>query len=189
MREGWYLMSVQDLEIELARLRGEDRPPSKAAALSMEDALAFRNAGNVPDEHGRTLRLVLDPDSASSLDERRLKYEPDFMAAPNWRREGSRPVNVVPLRAPATQSDPGRFWWDDPDMAALEAEWQETGAVANVRVPAELRSFVYKTVVALRKTDSDVSVQTICDSIARWLNPEQVALIREALANANPPKG
>ena len=184
MDEGWYLMSVGDLEIELARLRGEDRRPSGALSLSVEDALAYRDSGNLPDDRGRSLRLFLRPDAAAgiSLDERRLAFEPDFLESPNWRRQGSRPVNVVPLGS--MQRSPGA-WWEDPDMAALESEWSDTGEIDGVRIPGEYRSFVYKTIVLLRRTETQITVQSIADAIARWLDPDQVAEIRGALEAAN----
>ena len=52
LREGWYLMSVADLELELARLRSphEAFPSSHAKRLSTDEALAYRSAGNLPDE-------------------------------------------------------------------------------------------------------------------------------------------
>lgn len=182
-------MNVADLEIELARRRGEDRPPSNALALTTEQALEYRERGNLPDDLGRTLRLVLRVDSAAdvaSLDEKRLLYEPDFVRAPAWRREGSRPVNVVPLLPEGgVEPSPPRAWWNDPEMAELEAEWRRSGRVAGVKVPAELRSFVYKTVVLLRKGGVEISVQTISDSLARWLSAAQAAEIRVALENEN----
>ena len=180
-------MSVGDLEIELARLRGEDRPPSNAVRVSVEDALSFRNRGNLPDEQGRTLRLALrpDPTGAVSLDEKRLQYEPDFMDLPDWRKEGSRPINVVPLGRVVTRADSGA-WWEDDDMAALELQWNETGEVDGIKIPGAYRSFIYKTIVLLRRTGTDVTVDAISNSIARWLDPEQVKEIRVALVEANP---
>lgn len=181
-------MSVRDLEIELARRRGEDRPASNAKALPTEEALDFRTQGNLPDELGRTLRLVLRIDSPAdlkSLDAKRLLYEPDFHRAPTWRREGSKPVNVVPLTAPDVASPQPRSWWNDPEMAQLESEWRETGAIEGVRLPAEYRSFIYKTVALLRKTGTEISVRSISDSIARWLSPEEAARIRESLLSEN----
>lgn len=181
-------MSVRDLEIELARRRGEDRPASNAKPLPIENALDFRNRGNLSDDLDRTLRLVLRIDSPAdlkALDTKRLHYEPDFHRAPTWRREGSKPVNVVPLTATDVASPEPRSWWDDPEMARLESEWRETGAIEGIRVPAEYRSFVYKTVALLRKTGSEISVGSISDSIARWLSPEEAALIRESLLSEN----
>ena len=189
MKEGWYLMSTGDLEIELARWRGDaGRPPSRARRLSVKEALAYRNAGNLPDELGRTLRLVLridDPSDLLSLDAKRLVYEPDFLAAPTWRQPGSKPVNVVPLRAPDVEGPRGEAWLDDPEMAALEAEWERTGGLDGVAVPAEYRSFVYKTVALLRSTDTDVTVESISDSVARWLDPPDADRVRAALLAAN----
>lgn len=181
-------MSVRDLEIELALRRGESRAErSSAVRLSVEDALAFRNTGNVPDELGRTLRLVLavSEESAAALHEMRLRWEPDFHEAPEWRGPGSVPVNVVPLRdGPARASVPGA-WWDDPDLARLEEEWERTGAVAGMKVPAEYRGFVYKTVLSLQSSSRPVSMDSVLDSVARWLDPGQVAELRAALEAAN----
>jgi hypothetical protein len=188
LREGWYLMSVHDLEIELARHRGEARPePTGSVALSIADALAFRDAGNVPDELGRSLRLVLhvSDESAAALHEKRLDWEPDFHDAPDWRGPGSMPVNVVPLRVDTARAAPGRAWWDDPELAALEKEWEATGVVAGVRVPAEYRGFVYKTVLSLQQAGRPMTVDSLLDSVARWLNAEQVEELRRALAAAN----
>jgi hypothetical protein len=178
-------MSTSDLEKELARWRdpGADVPRSNAHPLSVEEALAYRNAGNLPDEHGRTLRLVL---IARTLDEvrafgvKRTRFEPDYHDAPGWRREGSAPVNVVTLRDPAVTGEPAP-WWESPDVAGLEAEWQETGRIAGLDVPAEYRGFVLKTVVSLREAGLAVTADSVADSIARWLPPEQANEIRAAL--------
>src|SRR3712207_1512564 len=104
-------MSAADLETELHRWRHpeEDLPPTRAEPLSMEAALAYRNAGNIPDEHDRSLRLVLhvrDAAELTYLQQKRLDYEPDFHEAPEWRREGSKPVNVVPLRYEDARVEP-----------------------------------------------------------------------------------
>ena len=187
MHEGWWLMSVSDLETELARRRGEDRPPSNAEPLSTEKALAFRNRGNVPDEMGRSLRLVLeieDRTDLESLDQKRLAFEPDFQSAPEWRRQGSKPVNVVPFTT-GSVSGSAQSWWDDPEMAALESEWNATGSLSGVRIPGEYRGFIYKTVALLRKTGSEVTVPSITDSISRWLTPEQTTEIRRSLEAIN----
>ena len=194
MEEGWYLMSTTDLEVELARWRGDDsRPPSRAQRLSVEEALAFRNRGNMPDELGRSLRLVLrldDERDLADLDRKRLHYEPDFFEAPSWRRPGSKPVNVGPLRAPNIEGTARTPWWAEPEMAEMEAEWIQTGAVDGVMIPEEYRSFVYKTVALLRRAEIRPSVSTIGDSISRWLTPEEAARVRTALevANASTPE-
>ena len=59
MREGWYLMSTRELEQLLAAWRLSDRDAEFGVPLTVEQALAHRNAGNVPDDHDRSLRLVL----------------------------------------------------------------------------------------------------------------------------------
>lgn len=178
-------MSTSDLEKELARWRdpGAAAPPSNAVALSVEAALAYRNAGNVPDEHGRTLRLVLfarDLDEVRALGKKRAAYEPDYHDAPAWRREGSVPVNVVPLRLPGVAGDPSP-WWESADVADLEAEWRRTGRVAGLPVPAEYRGFVLKTVVALREAGRPVDVDSVGASLERWLSPEQAREISDAM--------
>jgi hypothetical protein len=156
--------------------------------LSTADALEFKAAGNVPDQLGRSLRLVLhvvDDADAARLHERRLEWEPDFHDRPSWRREGSAPVNVVPLRPASGSTSLDRSWLDDPAMAALEREWDDTGEVAGVRVPAAYRSFVYKTVVALRSARREVTVNSIADSVERWLGPDDASRLRAALEAAN----
>lgn len=180
-------MSTTDLERELARTRGEDVPGSNAVPLSVEEALAFRDGGNVPDDLGRTLRLVLRIESNEdlvSLDTKRLAFEPDYHDQPVWRKTGSKPVNVVPLRNRDVAAGSTVAWWEEPAMAALEAEWQRTGRVAGLKVPAPYRSFVYKTVVALQGAGKTVSVETVVSSMSRWLAPPQVEEIRSALERA-----
>ena len=167
-------MSPRDVEIELKRWRApdDDIAPSTAQRLSVDDAISYRNAGNLPDELGRTLRLVLhvrDASELSYLQEKRLAYEPDFHAAPDWRVDGSKPVNVVPLRDPQVIGTKRGAWWDDPDVAALEHAWSQTGRVEGLPVPAEYRSFVYKTVLSLRRAGRDITADSVADSIARWL--------------------
>ena len=187
MRDGWYLMSVADLETELARWRGEDREESNAQRVSTEEALEFRNAGNVPDELGRSLRLVLvvDAGSAAALHEQRLRWEPDFHEAPDWRRPESVPVNVVPLREDRAAAGDEAAWWDDPELAAMEDEWARTGAVDGLAIPADYRGFLYKTIISLRSAGRAVTVDTVADSVARWLEPDQAAALRAALDDAN----
>jgi hypothetical protein len=175
LSEGWYLMSPSSLERELRRVRNPDLdlPPSGAARLTIEEALAYRNAGNLPDGKGRTLRLVLvvqSPDDLASLDRKRLLYEPDFHS-----------VTVVPLRDPHLSSGSPRPWWEEPELAALEREWEERGTVAGMRVPGAYRGFVYKTVLALRSAGVEVTPQAVCDSVARWLDEPDIDRLRKAL--------
>ena len=130
LADGWYLMSTQDLERELARWRApeSDVGESNALRVTIEEALEFRNAGNLPDEFDRTLRLVLRVDDTQDLErlaERRLEFEPDYQDAPTWRREGSRPINVVPLRRPGVAPVSTAPWWEDAELAALEREFVE----------------------------------------------------------------
>ena len=181
-------MSVRDLEIELALRRGEARAErSTAERLSIGEALAYRNAGNVPDDLGRSLRLVLTitGESAAALHEKRLQWEPDFHDAPDWRGPGSMPVNVVPLRDGSVRASPRDAWWDDPDLARLETELEATGAVGGIKVPAEYRGFVFKTVLSLQSAGRPVTVDSVVDSVARWLEPAQVSELRAALEAAN----
>ena len=179
-------MSARDLEIELKRWRDpeETLPPSNAKHLSIDEALAFRSAGNIPDALDRSLRLVLhvnDSTELSYLQGKRATFEPDFHDAPAWRRQGSKPVNVVPLRRPDVKGHAGRPWWEDPEVAKLEAEWSATGTVAGITVPGEFRSFVYKTVLSLRADGRGVTPDSIGDSIARWLSPKETEQIRAAM--------
>lgn len=187
--EGWYLMSTEELERMLRwwRTPAGDPDPVPAVRLTIEEALAYRDAGNVPDEHGRTLRLLLlarDRDEVRELAIKRARYEPDYHDAPAWRREGSKPVNVVPLGSTRGSSEE-RPWWKEPELAALESEWAATGAVEGVRIPEAYRGFVYKTILSLRAAGRPVGVQSIADSVARWMAPEEVAEIRSALESAN----
>ncbi len=190
LAEGWYLMSTSDLERELARWREPAAriPPSNAVRLSIEDARSYRDSGNLPDEAGRSLRLVLHIDKTEDLtflQQKRLIYEPDFHDAPEWRREGSKPVNVVPLRAPKVMAQPPGSWWEGADVAALEDEWAVTGQVAGLVVPGEYRGFIYKTVLALRSVGRAITADSIADSIARWVPEGEARRIREALRAAN----
>jgi hypothetical protein len=90
-------------------------------------------------------------------------------------------VNVVPLRSKNVVGAGDRAWWDDPEVAQLEAEWARSGTVAGMRVSAEVRSFVYKTVLSLRSAGLEVTPRSVADSIARWMSPEQAEQIRQAL--------
>ena len=180
-------MSTEDLERELARRRGEDVPESSAQSVSTDDALAYRNRGNLPDELGRTLRLVLrieNEEDLASLDTKRLEYEPDYHEQPAWRVEGSKPVNVVPLRAARVTANSTDAWWDDETMASMEDEWRRTGMVGGLKIPADYRSFVYKTIAALRSAGRPVTVESVVASIARWLAPADADEIRVALEEA-----
>lgn len=181
-------MSTADLENELARWRdpAASRPASNALPLTVADALSYRDAGNLPDEHGRTLRLVLfarDLEEVRALGRKRLRFEPDYHSAPEWRREGSAPVNVVPLKGPEVAGDPAP-WWESKDVAGLEAEWRETGRIAGLAVPSEYRGFVLKTAAGLRDAGIPVDVESVAASLARWLAPEDVDEITDAIRSA-----
>ncbi|MEA2509657.1 MAG: hypothetical protein QOG21_1739 [Actinomycetota bacterium] len=187
--EGWYLMSTDMVEQLLIRRRGRsaDVLPTDALHLTIEEALTYRDAGNVPDERGRTLRLLLlarDRDEVRDLPTKRARFEPDYHEAPAWRREGSKPVTVVPLREEMEPYE-GAAWWEEPDLAALESQWRASGAIDGVRIPGDLRGFVYKTILSLRAAGRDVNVQTIADSLTRWLLPGEAAELRSALERAN----
>lgn len=189
--DGWYLISTDVLLRELARFRaGEELggPLSDVQPLTIEEALAYRDSGNLPDDHGRSLRLVLSVSSEEelhSLEARRLTFEPDYLGAPDWRREGSKPINVVPLRSPGVKGV-DRAWWEDAAVAPLEKEWQEAGTVAGMPVPGEFRSFIFKTVIALRAADLDVTPEAVLDGVARWLSPSQVGDLRAAFDRVMP---
>jgi hypothetical protein len=188
--DGWYLMSTSDLELELAYWRSGERrgEESNARRLTIDQALAFRDAGNLPDEQNRTLRLVLRIDETEDLErleERRLEFEPDYHEAPKWRREGSRPINVVPLRKPGVAPVTTKPWWAEPDLAALEREFEEHGTAAGIRVPGEFRGFIFKTILALRSQGIEVTPGAISDSIARWLSPADAARIGKELIELN----
>jgi hypothetical protein len=182
-------MNVAELERELARRRAPgSAPASGAPRLSIEEALAYRDAGNLPDEHGRTLRLVLVAEAgAGELEAKRLAFEPDYLDRPTWRREGSAPINIVPLRTAAPRERSTDAWFDEPALAALEAEWERTGALDGMRVPAEWRGFVFKTVLTLRAARREVTIDAVVGSIARWVEPEDARVLRAALIEANAP--
>ena len=162
-------------------------PVTGAVPLPQEDALAFKRAGNLPDDQGRTLRLVIRAEGTDpeSIARRRVLFEPDYHDAPAWRRPGSKPVNVIPRPAGRSGGDGPQAWWEDPAMEALETEWRERGTAGGVKVPGEYRSFVFKTVAALRAADREVTAATIADSIARWVPEPDAAEIRTALLEAN----
>ena len=190
LEEGWYLMSTSDLERELARFRGAAVPASGAVRLSIDEALAYRDAGNLPDPKGRTLRLVLhtaETADVASLDSKRLVYEPDYHDPPSWRSEGSKPVNVVPLRRARAQAEATDPWWERPELRELEQEWSRSGTVHGVAVPAAYRGFVYKTALALRAAGIEVTAESLADSISRWEVPDDAERIRTALGL--PPSG
>jgi hypothetical protein len=185
--DGWYLMTNEEVVREVERWKAD---PGSAfrdfSRLPVSDALSHRNAGNFPDDEGRSLRLVItvDPDAGvDSVSERRLEFEPDFHHAPNWRRPASRPVNLIPLRmrTSSTDPEPEEAWWEDEKVAPLEAEWKEFGTVAGLPVPGEFRSFVFKTVIALRASGRDVTADSVADSVARWLDPVDADRLRKAL--------
>ena len=178
-------MSTPELERALAAWRHGDRDEEFGVALSTGDALAWRDAGNVPDKHDRSLRLVLFVDE-EALEKKRLRWEPDFHEAPTWRREGSRRVNVVPLRSPDSPASDGRPWWEMPGVEALEQEWRRDGTVAGLQVPSEYRSFVFKTVVALREAGREVTPDAIADSVSRWVSAQDAEKIRSSLKRKGP---
>ena len=178
-------MSTRELERALASWRSGDRAAEVGIPLTVDEALAHRNEGNVPGEDDRSLRLVLFVDG-EPLEKKRLRFEPDFHAAPEWRKEGSRPVNVVPLRTEDSPPGDGAPWWESPRVKELEEEWRSSGTVAGVEVPAGYRSFVFKTVIALQDAGESVTPSSIGDSIARWLSPEDARRVRESLKEKGP---
>ena len=175
---------------ELARFRaGEELGATPdIQPLTTQEALAYRDAGNLPDDQERSLRLVLSVASEEelhSLEARRLTFEPDYLNAPEWRREGSKPINVVPLRSLDVKGVE-QPWWEDPAVAPLEKEWQETGAIGGMSVPGEYRSFIFKTVIALRSAGREVTPEAVLDGVARWLSPSQVDELRAAFDSVAP---
>lgn len=177
-------MNTREIEQALAAWRS-NAPVEIGVPLSTDEALGIRNAGNLPDEDDRSLRLVLLVDE-EPLERKRLRYEPDFHRAPEWRLEGSRPVNVVPLRTSAAPAASGQAWWETPRVRELEEGWQATGIVAGMHVPAEYRSFVFKTVIALQDAGQAVTPSAVGDSVARWLSPEDAMKIRQSLEPEGP---
>ena len=177
-------MSTRELERALAAWRSGE-PSGFGEQLSVEQALEKRNAGNIPDGDGRSLRLVLLVDE-EPLENKRLRYEPDYHRVPDWRREGSKPVNVVPLRTSTSPTPTAQPWWEIPRVKELEEEWRASGMVAGMRIPADYRSFVFKTVIALQDAGEEVTPATVGDSIARWLAPEDARAVRESLEAEGP---
>lgn len=183
-------MGTGDLERELKAWREPHRdvPASEAIALTIEQALSIRAAGNLPDEKGRTLRLLLRVDrlEPGAVERERLRFEPDFHDAPTWRVAGSKPINVVPLVAPGSERPEGLdAWWDDPTMDEMERGWSRTGAVEGLVVPAEWRGFVFKTVASLRTAGRPVTVDSVVGSVSRWLGDPDVRALERALRDAN----
>jgi hypothetical protein len=190
VNEGWYLMTSAEVERLLIAVRSGSPNIEFGVPLPIDDALAYRNAGNVPDDAGRTLRLVLyDDGGPGALVQKRLQFEPDYQEAPTWKVQGSKPVNVIPLRVGERKTRTHEAWWEDPAMARLEEEWTKSGSIEGVRIPGEYRGFVFKTVVELRTAGKDVTPQAIADSVARWLSPEDAERVRDALITANPASG
>lgn len=178
-------MSTPELERALAAWRRGESSVEPGVPLSVEAALARRDDGNVPDENDRSLRLVLFVDE-EPLERKRLRWEPDFHEAPGWRGEGSRPVNVVPLRSADSPQGDARPWWEMRGVEALEEEWRRDGSILGIEVPGEYRSFVFKTIIALQDAGRDVTPDAIGDSIARWLRPDDVQKIRSSLKKKGP---
>lgn len=183
-------MNTSELELVLGEWRRGTEPsvPSGARQLSVDEALAYRDAGNLPDAADRSLRLVLrvSDEDVAHLAEKRLVFEPDFHDAPVWKKPGSRAVNVVPLRRGGGGEEPHPGpWWEEPELQALEEEWATTGTIAGLQVPADHRGFVFKTVVALRAAGREITADSVADSIARWL-PEGAEKIRAALKEKEP---
>nr|MDQ3879013.1 hypothetical protein [Actinomycetota bacterium] len=121
LAEGWYLMSPRDVELELMRISGTEGTAANTKRLSIAEALAYKAAGNVPDELGRSLRLVLHVSSQEelrTLDTKRLAFEPDYMEEPTWRTAASKPINIVPLRSADVEGPAAGEWWQQPDLKA-----------------------------------------------------------------------
>jgi hypothetical protein len=186
--EGWYLMNTHELELEIARHRGEDVPPSSAIPLSISEALAYRNRGNTPDGAGRTLRLVLhiqNRDELKKLGLKRIRFEPDHHERPDWRRPGSVPVNVVPLRVDELGPPHEGAWWEDPELSELENEWRVTGMVAGIKVSGARRGFIFKTVLSLRAAGLAITPESVANSVARWVPQTEAVALRNELIAAN----
>ena len=100
LEEGWYLMNVPELERALRWMRETESEGESFAGirLSIDQALEFRNAGNVPDENGRSLRLVLHVDAEpEGLARKRPSSSPTITRPPHGGERDPKPVNVVPL--------------------------------------------------------------------------------------------
>jgi hypothetical protein len=74
-------------------------------------------------------------------------------------------------------------------MRVLEEEWRAHGTAAGIPIAGDYRSFVYKTIVALRASGVDVTPDSIAASIARWLSPEDVARIRSSMETPSNDEG
>lgn len=188
--DGWYLMTTDEIVREAKRWRSDAEGAFRGfETLSIDDALRIRDAGNIPDDRGRSLRLVITvtPDAGvDSVSARRLEFEPDFHEEPTWRREGSKPVNVVPLRRRSEASmDKPEAWWEDAKVAPLEKEWVTRGTISGLSVPGEFRSFVIKTVIALQGSGHEVTEEAVLASVSRWLEPTDVERLRRAFGLAN----
>ena len=57
--------------------------------------------------------------------------------------------------------------------------------MAGLRVPAEFRGFVFRTVIALEHAGREVTVDSVVESVSRWLSPEDVSKLAAALEEAN----
>ena len=161
-----------------------DRTPREVRhfALSISNFLLTQGAQILVFACNTSSAYALD---LARLDARRLEFEPDYHDAPTWRREGSRPVNVVPLRGPGVEPVTKGSWWDDPQLEALEREYSERGTAAGVRIPGEYRGFIFKTVLALRAQGREITPKAISDSVARWLSKEDAARIETAIDEAS----
>jgi hypothetical protein len=188
LAEGWYLMNISEVETELSRHQEKSDDASGVVPLTIEEAISYRNQGNLPDQHGRTLRLVLhinDRADLQQLDAKRLLFEPDHHELPKWRRPGSVPINVIPLHTRPLEPAEDRPWWRDPELGALEDEWKQKGTVSGLRIPEIYRGFIYKTIVNLRAANIRITPESVANSIARWLPERDAQTIKSSLQELN----